>query len=551
MVRSLAVQKGVENVMILDKAGMIRFSSDPEERGRILDKRDPTCEICHKQEASVRGRTVVFEAGEKGRVFRNVNPIMNSESCFSCHPPEDRINGVLIVDYSLEDLEQNLAGIARTMWTSALLLGLAITTVVIVFMRRIVLRRLRGLVRAIDTIESGELSESIEDDQDDEIGILGRHLNQMSHSLHRVVDNLRQRESFLDAILNSADDGMVVIDQNNRVVATNLAFDRLVGSEEGELIRNRCRCVGMANGEERNGCPARMTLENRRGIRRIWPVEGETGKTRYYEVSTSPLKDPVDGPQVLEVWRDITERRELEATLAQSERLASLGLLASGVSHEINNPLASITTCLDGLSRRLRSARGTGIPEELPEYLGLIRGEVERCRDLTSRLKRLGQKPSQTLQSVNLQAVVHDVLDLLRYEAQDHCVEIRESMPSRDIPVITDASQVRQVVLNVLLNGIQAVDPPGWVRVSLVHSEAQFAEIEISDSGRGIDPGSLDRIFEPFYSSRPDGRGTGLGLFISKIIVDQLGGSIAVASSTAAGTCFRILIPYGRTIRRR
>jgi signal transduction histidine kinase len=264
---------------------------------------------------------------------------------------------------------------------------------------------------------------------------------------------------------------------------------------------------------------------------------------RYFEISASPLKTVSDGPQVIEVWRDITRRREIEARLANSERLASLGFLASGVSHEINNPLASITTCLDGLCRRLNAGDGEKVPDELPEYLELIRGEVDRCRRLTERLKVLGRQPRQTRETIELSGVVRDTLALLRYEAQKTCVRIEESLTADASLVLADESQIRQVVLNVVLNAMQAIDGAGVLRVHVGPASDGFVEFEVTDTGRGIEPADQRKIFEPFYSARPDGKGTGLGLFISKIIVDNLGGSIRVTSAPGSGTSFTILFP--------
>jgi len=543
MVRSLANQTGVENVMILNKKGSIRFASDPEERGRVLAKSDLTCKICHQKGPSVRGRTVAFDSGHGTQVFRNVTPILNGKSCWDCHTPKDRMNGVLIVDYSMAGIEASLRASARTMWLSAIFLTVAITGVIVFFMRRIVLRRLEGLVRVVDSIEAGEIDAPTDVRGGDEISLLSRHVKRMTDSLNRTLGSLRQREAFLDAVINSADDGIVVVDEHRRVVTANRAFERLVGAGTGALVDTPCTCAMLCSDHDSEDCPALRTLRSEEGQHCIRSVTCPDGNLRYYEISDSPLQNVGGRRQVLEIWRDITERRELEAKLAHSEHLASLGLLASGVSHEINNPLASITTCLDGLTRRLRAGDGRQVPTELPEYLELIRGEVSRCRDLTDRLKLLGRNPRPVRQSVDLSAAVHDILALVRYEADKNPVRIEVDLSATLCPVIADESLVRQVLLNVVLNAIQAIDGPGWLRVSAREGLEGFVEVGVADSGRGIDPAELHRIFEPFYSGRADGRGTGLGLFMSKIIVDQLGGSISVSSTPGHGTRFTILLP--------
>jgi PAS domain S-box-containing protein len=329
------------------------------------------------------------------RVFRNVNPILNSESCFECHSPDDKANGVLIVDYSMAGIESSLKGSAGKMWLSAIILAVAITGTTLFFMRRLVLLRLGKLVRVVDSYEAGRLHESVDIKGVDEISLLSRHLSRMAKSLDRSMTSLREREAFLDAVINSANDGIVVIDDQMRIVTANRAFETLLGDTPKDLALGDCDCSKLCALHDPGDCPARLTFDSGHAMQRIRTIMDDDGRARHFEIFASPLKNPPGNSQVLEVWRDITQRRELEAQLANSERLASLGILASGLSHEINNPLASITTCLDGLRRRLCGGDGSVLPEELPEYLELIRREVGRVQDLTERLKVLGRKPLQ------------------------------------------------------------------------------------------------------------------------------------------------------------
>lgn len=543
MVQSLADQRDVEDVMILDKRGVVRFAADSELKGHVFARSDPTCNICHLHGPSTRGRTVEFhtEAGE--RVFRNVNPILNSQSCYECHSPADKVNGVLIVDYSMASIDSSLKGTAGKMWLSAVILAITITATILLLMRRLVLRRLAKMVQVVDSFEAGRLGEPVDVRGADEISVLSRHLNQMAKSLDRSLSSLREREAFLDAVINSAGDGIVVVDDQMRVVTANQAFGALMDEASVESIAGGCDCSTVCILDDPQECPARLTFESGQTTHRIRTITDKEGRARHFEISATPLRKQAGSSQILEVWRDISRRRELEARLANSERLASLGILASGISHEINNPLASITTCLDGLRRRLREQDGNKLPDELPEYLELIRQEVGRVQGLTERLKVLGRKPQHVRQPVDLNAVVRDILFLVRYEAEKRSVEIQEDLNPELAPLMADDAQVRQVVLNVVLNAIQALDGPGWIRISTRAGAGGFNEIDVADSGRGIEPADRERIFEPFYSAGPGARGTGLGLFITKIIVGHLGGGIRVSSTPGKGASFVISLP--------
>jgi signal transduction histidine kinase len=542
MVRSLGDQKEVEKVMILDKKGVVRFSSDHEERGRTIEKSDPTCRICHMVEAPLRGRTVIFESEDGPGVFRNVNPIMNSQTCYGCHSSSDRINGVLIVDYSLAKIQASLDSGARKMWLAAGILAVAITGVIVVLMRRLVLIRLRTLVQVVDSIEAGQIEGFERVGGADEIGLLSQHLNDMAVTLDQSLEDLRAREAFLDAVVNSADDGIVVIDEQLQIVTANQAFEDIVGSPVGDTSTVPCECTSSCALADPHDCPARITFRTGQVAHRIRSFAAPDGTVKYFEISASPLQSADANQQVIEVWRDITRRREIEARLANSERLASLGLLAAGLSHEINNPLASITTCLDGLRRRLRQQDDRQLPEEFEEYIELILGEVNRCSELTDRLKVIGRSPRQVTQRIDITELVSEVVALVRYLAERQRVEIELRLGPSPEPVIADEQKIRQIILNLVLNAIQAVDGPGWLKISTSGDDEEVT-VEVADSGTGIEPHELKQIFEPFYSSRPDGRGTGLGLFISKIIIDQLGGSIDVTSTPGQGTRFIVRLP--------
>ncbi len=542
MVRSLGDQKGVEKVMILDKHGVVRFSSDPAERGKVLARSDRTCMICHQSAPSERGRTVIFASDGGASVFRNVNPIFNSETCYGCHPPADRINGVLLVDYSMAGLEASLDAGARKMWLAAVTLALAVAAVIVLLLRRTVVDRLGRLVNAVDGIEAGNLSAPVTVGGSDEIALLAQHLGRMAHTLDESLRDLRQREAFLDAVIDSADDGIIVVDESLRVVAANRAFAKITAIPTGELTTLPCQCAPCCQDHDATDCPARQTFLRGEVTHRLRTVTAADGAVRSYEIAASPLLAAGSPRQAIEVWRDITDRRAIEAQLASAERLASLGLLAAGISHELNNPLGSIMTCLDGLSRRLHRNGDGQIPAELPEYLRLIRGEVERCRELSNRLTALLPRSRHDRSLVDVAEVVHDTVKLLAYTAEQERVEVGVDIAPGLPPVMAEESQVRQVVLNLLLNALQASDGPGRVNVSARAADGG-AEVEVTDWGRGIEPDDLPRIFEPFFSRRSDGRGTGLGLFISKVIVDRLGGSLAVASTPGAGARFTVHLP--------
>jgi signal transduction histidine kinase len=248
--------------------------------------------------------------------------------------------------------------------------------------------------------------------------------------------------------------------------------------------------------------------------------------------------------QVIEVRRDITERKLLEANLAHSERLVSMGLLASGLAHEINNPLASISTFVEGLKRKLPSRKdATGDDlAGLGQSLGLILKEIERAKDVTQRLLILAQKDEPGRSLVNLNESLLETVSLVRYEGSRKGIRLEVELDP-EIPTLKlSESQVRQVFLNLLLNSLQAGHPGGQVQCRTWHEDGR-AFVSVRDDGNGIETADLIKIFDPFFSKKPSGQSTGLGLFISKSIVSSMGGAITVESSSGNGAKFTVWFP--------
>lgn len=270
------------------------------------------------------------------------------------------------------------------------------------------------------------------------------------------------------------------------------------------------------------------------------------GRERTMEVHASPLRDREGVVSlVVEVRRDISERRQMEASLAQSERLASLGLLASGLSHEINNPLGAIATSVDGLRRRLPGEPGVA-PEAagaLDPVLQRISREVQRGRDITHRLLKVARPPGNARTLVDLNHVVEDILAILAHDIQRAGITTRLDL-ARDLPpVLGDESGVGQVVMNVVLNAVQAMDGGGGALRVATSAPDGHIRIEVEDTGCGIPAHHLKKVFEPFFTTKPVGRGTGLGLFITHRIVSDLGGAVQIRSQAGQGTLVIIQLP--------
>ena len=244
------------------------------------------------------------------------------------------------------------------------------------------------------------------------------------------------------------------------------------------------------------------------------------------------------------------EAEDLNQQLMQASKLASLGELAAGVAHEINNPLAIILT----ESQLVRDVTGdypdlnSEFKGELSDSLSQIEDQVQRCNQITHNLLRFSRRSQAVPGLVDVNACLEEVVALLEKRGKTSGVEFVVEL-EKDLPqLLSHPSQLQQVFLNLIANAIDAHDgkPRGTIRVrTRINDEKQGAEVIIADTGSGIPREIIEKVFDPFFTTKPVGKGTGLGLSISYKIIKDLGGTIAVQSEVGKGTEFNIFLPFG------
>ena len=236
-----------------------------------------------------------------------------------------------------------------------------------------------------------------------------------------------------------------------------------------------------------------------------------------------------------------------EAAIAEIEhasKMASVGRLAAGVAHEINNPLAIINEKA-GLMKDILETSGD-LQQNRDKFIGLIGGifdSVNRCRTVTHRLLGFSRRMDISHDSIDINDSVKEVLGFLEKEVLYRNIRLELNLKN-DLPkAVTDKGQVQQVFLNIINNAIDAVDDGGFIGISSYVKDEHFIGVAIKDNGSGIPKDKLKHIFEPFYTTKAKGKGTGLGLSISYGIMQRLGGTILVESEPFKGTTFFIEVP--------
>jgi PAS domain S-box-containing protein len=515
--------------------------------GQTFFRGGEICSSCHNQQPTAEQLTLVDGRAED--YARNLLVIRNKAECFSCHASHQTINGTLVVDLPMTQARARL----RSDMVDMLLLGgimLGITILVLgILIDRMIVRRVKAVERATVAIRGGNLDERVAGTGRDEISDLASGLNVMAASLKSSVEQIERHKNYLEKVINSIEDEIVVVDRRFRIVTANRAFLRGTGQPKDALIGRSCRSASPDTGcqsEMRQRCPAKATFQTGTVEKCLHRSSTQEGRDRFLEIHSYPLTDDQGKVfQAIEVRRDITERRALEANLCHSDRLVSLGLLASGISHEINNPLASIVASSEGLVRRLNRRKPVAEDEqaaEIVEYLDLITKEAMRAKAITERLLILSRKSDSRAYLLSVNKSLAETIRLVEFQANNKGITVSEQYGTDLSEIKADDPALRQVFLNLLLNAIQSTGRGGEVAARTRTQDGTIL-IEIADTGCGISPEELPYLFDPFYSRTTHGNGTGLGLFISNTLVRQMGGELFVSSRVGAGSTFTVALP--------
>jgi len=245
-----------------------------------------------------------------------------------------------------------------------------------------------------------------------------------------------------------------------------------------------------------------------------------------------------------EKLREAEFRKKMEQQMMATERLASLGTLATGVAHEINNPLAIINESAGWLKLILNKEEMAQMPrkQDFEMALNKIEKGVDRARRITRQLLGFAKKYDFVLAEANLMELANEAVQLINREAANKDIEIVQETASNIDTIWSEPYQLRQVLINLLTNAIHATGSGGRITIMLEAVDGGVA-LTVQDSGHGIPKENLDKIFEPFFSTKSTGEGTGLGLFVTRRIIEKLGGTIEVESLLGRGTSFCIRLP--------
>jgi len=234
------------------------------------------------------------------------------------------------------------------------------------------------------------------------------------------------------------------------------------------------------------------------------------------------------------------ELKSTQDQLVQAEKMASLGILTSGVAHEINNPLNFIKSGATYIDSFIKDSHPNTYNELEPVFNGVFTG-VDRVSDIVKSLNNYAAFRKDKVEPSNLIPIIESALQMLSYQIHSDICIIKE-FPEKEIPVLINSGKIHQVFLNLLSNAIQAIQNKGFIKITLSY-EDQMAKIKFEDNGSGISQEDIGKIFDPFFTTKDPGKGVGLGLYLSYKILEEHQANISVVSNPLVSTCFTINIP--------
>jgi two-component system, NtrC family, sensor kinase len=366
-------------------------------------------------------------------------------------------------------------------------------------------------------------------------------------SLKAKVGEYERLKEFSENILESINVGVLAADLADRVESWNTQMERLsgIGREDavgrflGELFpASLIEQLERTRGEMRIHHLDKFTLEASR-------LDNGRGEATF-NIAIAPLVSrEMEQIGRLVIFDDITERAELESRLVQADKLSSIGLLAAGVAHEVNTPLAVISTYAQMLSKQVAG------DEQKSRMLEKISRQSFRASEIVNSLLNFSRTSSTELVEVQLNRVVQETLSLLEHQLRKASIEVRVNLEPELEPVKGNAGKLQQVFLNLFLNARDAMElaprpaaGDGHRVLEIVTRRGENGvEVDVLDTGSGIAPEHLSRIYDPFFTTKGAKKGTGLGLSVTYGIIQEHGGAIEASSRPGQGTCFHLEFP--------
>ncbi|MGH7453509.1 MAG: GAF domain-containing sensor histidine kinase, partial [bacterium] len=332
---------------------------------------------------------------------------------------------------------------------------------------------------------------------------------QLETEVEKRTKELREWRDFLQSVIDGIEDILLIVDKDRNILFANQAAQRKMGKPASELIHGKCFAEMFEGLSICDFCSATKTFSDGVAAQASFSGMGRDGSVHHYELSTFPIKnDRGEVEQVIEIIRDVSQKKQFEAQLLQSEKLASIGEVASGVAHEIRNPLAAIKMGLTFLRKAGKD------PAEWEDTVESMSKDIARLDHVVSQLLNFARQKAPKMEPCPLSEDLEAALFYVSKSAKEQGIQIEKHFDKATAggvdQIIADPGLVQQVFLNILLNAMQAMPHGGRLELA-IHpgTDGNSTEVIIRDNGVGISPEDLPKVMNPFYTTKPGGTGLG------------------------------------------
>src|SRR5882757_4044700 len=512
----------IYEVAITDRDGMVLISTDESTQGKFLPRRTPLSQLTQRgflhQVKVLAGLPKIYELdfpfSKGGQPFGEVRVAVSS--------------GLL-----LHDILPTIKQIG-----TIVLLALIISTGLAAIVSGATLAPLRGISDQLDRISAGQFDMPAPEmtgfvSGSDELGQVSRKITQVGQQLRGVHEIFSTMRENMNSVMAGMEDGLLLFTREARAVMVSPAAEKFLGAPAGAFLGRRVNeifppghplhDVLQVHGDDFSEIAAETDLQTIEGPRRV-------------SVGVQAIQEDGERMGALVTLRDLDSIESINTQLQVSERLAALGRITAGVAHEVKNPLNSMRLWLENLKESLPDEPDSGSQQAVQ----VLDKEIDRLDTVVKRFLDFTRPMEVKLEQTQLSQLLRDVLEVARPQLQKANVDVVQSLPT-DVPeVFVDRDLLKQAVLNLVLNAVEAMPGGGQIRLELTR-RAEMAEISVGDTGRGIAPENRQRIFQLFFTTRPGG--SGIGLASAFRIVQLLNGSIDFKSEVGRGTTFRIELP--------
>ncbi|MEK7773214.1 MAG: ATP-binding protein [Deltaproteobacteria bacterium] len=494
---------GVEDIALFNTDGVEAFAGEGPSSARRIG--------ADEKEGFEKAVSPVNPAGSfsrKGLAYSHYAPIRSGPSCAACHGREGAVIGALRIRLSAADDFELPGYLKKLTWSLWLVILLP-----------------AGALLAAGAIIAGKNRSYT-------------RLAESSSILRKTYNDLRGAEYYLQMILDNSKAVIVTTNTNGRIVEFNKEAERLLEYTKGEaagmdvlaLYENPRQRPGLMNGADAAGADV-WAVRNRDVT-----LRSKSGKVLHVSLTLSTMVN--DGGEIIGtvgIGKDVTEQRMLQFKLMQSEKLAGIGTLASGIAHEINNPLAGIMGTAEAIKDENDIDAIKSYTDDIIRY-SIDAGNIVRELSSYSRPSR-----NDGTSAFELGAVIEHSLKMARHSAPLSSIRIASHL-QKDCFINASKGELQQVFINLMVNAIHAMGGSGRLTLKCL-KEGDLVKASVEDTGCGIKEEDLGKIFDPFFTTKPVGKGTGLGLYVVYRIVTRHGGAIDVESKTGKGTVFTLKFP--------